>query len=178
MNTHKKTVRDVEVRGKKVLLRCDFNVPQDKETGAITERQAHRGRAAHHPVSAGAGGGGHRLLPPGQAQGRGPDPEAEPCSARWPKRLSELLGREADLLAARRGGPRRRRPRPPPCSPDRFCCWRTPALRRARPKTTRRWPRSWPPWPTSMCPTPSAPCTAPTPPPPAWRLICPPSPAS
>ena len=29
MNTHKKTVRDVEVRGKKVLLRCDFNVPQD-----------------------------------------------------------------------------------------------------------------------------------------------------
>ena len=26
MNTHKKTVRDVEVRGKKVLLRCDFNV--------------------------------------------------------------------------------------------------------------------------------------------------------
>ena len=27
MNTHKKTVRDVEVRGKKVLLRCDFNVP-------------------------------------------------------------------------------------------------------------------------------------------------------
>ncbi|MFR6040253.1 MAG: phosphoglycerate kinase, partial [Dysosmobacter welbionis] len=36
MNTHKKTVRDVEVRGKKALLRCDFNVPQDKETGAIT----------------------------------------------------------------------------------------------------------------------------------------------
>ena len=30
MNTHKKTVRDVEVRGKKALLRCDFNVPQDK----------------------------------------------------------------------------------------------------------------------------------------------------
>ncbi|MCI9011092.1 MAG: phosphoglycerate kinase, partial [Oscillibacter sp.] len=29
-------VKDVEVSGKKVLLRCDFNVPQDKETGAIT----------------------------------------------------------------------------------------------------------------------------------------------
>ena len=36
MNYHKKTVRDVDVKGKKVLLRCDFNVPQDKETGAIT----------------------------------------------------------------------------------------------------------------------------------------------
>ncbi len=36
MNYSKKTVKDVEVAGKKVLLRCDFNVPQDKETGAIT----------------------------------------------------------------------------------------------------------------------------------------------
>ena len=36
MNYNKKTVKDVDVRGKKVLLRCDFNVPQDKETGAIT----------------------------------------------------------------------------------------------------------------------------------------------
>ncbi|MCI9120078.1 MAG: phosphoglycerate kinase [Oscillibacter sp.] len=36
MNYNKKTVKNVEVAGKKVLLRCDFNVPQDKETGAIT----------------------------------------------------------------------------------------------------------------------------------------------
>ena len=36
MNYNKKTVRDVDVAGKKVLLRCDFNVPQDKDTGAIT----------------------------------------------------------------------------------------------------------------------------------------------
>ena len=37
MNYHKKTVRDIDVKGKKVLLRCDFNVPQDKATGAITD---------------------------------------------------------------------------------------------------------------------------------------------
>ncbi len=36
MNYNKKTVLDVDVHGKKVLLRCDFNVPQDKKTGAIT----------------------------------------------------------------------------------------------------------------------------------------------
>ena len=30
MNYRKKTVRDIDVKGKKVLLRCDFNVPQDK----------------------------------------------------------------------------------------------------------------------------------------------------
>ena len=37
MNYNKKCVADVDVTGKKVLLRCDFNVPQDKSTGAITD---------------------------------------------------------------------------------------------------------------------------------------------
>ena len=37
MNYNKKTVKDIDVKGKKVLLRCDFNVPQDKTTGAITD---------------------------------------------------------------------------------------------------------------------------------------------
>ncbi len=36
MNYNKKTIQDVDVAGKKILLRCDFNVPQDKETGEIT----------------------------------------------------------------------------------------------------------------------------------------------
>ena len=33
---NKKTIRDVYVTNKKVLVRCDFNVPLDKETGKIT----------------------------------------------------------------------------------------------------------------------------------------------
>ena len=32
----KKTIKDIDVIGKKVLVRCDFNVPLDKETGEIT----------------------------------------------------------------------------------------------------------------------------------------------
>ena len=36
MTYNKKTIMDVDVAGKKILLRCDFNVPQDKATGAIT----------------------------------------------------------------------------------------------------------------------------------------------
>lgn len=36
MNYNKMTVSDADLSGKKVLLRCDFNVPQDKTTGAIT----------------------------------------------------------------------------------------------------------------------------------------------
>ncbi len=37
MSYNKKTVTDVDVKGKRVLCRCDFNVPQDKATGAITD---------------------------------------------------------------------------------------------------------------------------------------------
>ena len=39
MNYSKKTICDVDVKGKKVLLRCDFNVPQDKKTGEITSNK-------------------------------------------------------------------------------------------------------------------------------------------
>jgi phosphoglycerate kinase len=37
MGMNKKTVRDVPVTGKRVLVRVDFNVPLDKVTGAITD---------------------------------------------------------------------------------------------------------------------------------------------
>ena len=34
-----KSIRDLDLKGKRVLLRVDFNVPQDKATGAITNNQ-------------------------------------------------------------------------------------------------------------------------------------------
>ena len=38
MNYNKKTVKDIDVAGKKVLLRCDFNVPMAKDgSGTITD---------------------------------------------------------------------------------------------------------------------------------------------
>ena len=37
MNYHKKSIRDIDVSNKKVLLRCDFNVPHDKKTGIIQD---------------------------------------------------------------------------------------------------------------------------------------------
>ena len=36
---NKKTIRDIDVSGKKVLVRCDFNVPLDKETGEIIDNR-------------------------------------------------------------------------------------------------------------------------------------------
>lgn len=34
---NKKTIREIDVNGKRVLVRCDFNVPQDKKDGHITD---------------------------------------------------------------------------------------------------------------------------------------------
>ena len=42
MNMSKKTIRDIDVSGKKVLVRCDFNVPQDSE-GNITDNRRIKG---------------------------------------------------------------------------------------------------------------------------------------
>ena len=35
----KKSIKDISLSGKRVLIRVDFNVPQDKATGAITNTQ-------------------------------------------------------------------------------------------------------------------------------------------
>ena len=36
---HFKTIRDLALAGTRVFLRVDFNVPQDKVTGAITNNK-------------------------------------------------------------------------------------------------------------------------------------------
>ena len=91
MNYNKKTILDVDVHGKKVLLRCDFNVPQDKETGAITSDK--RIVAALPTI--------RYLLENGAAviacshlgkPKNGPDPKLS--LAPVARRLSELLGQE------------------------------------------------------------------------------------
>lgn len=39
----KLSVKDIDVRGKRVIVRVDFNVPQDKKTGEITDDKRIRG---------------------------------------------------------------------------------------------------------------------------------------
>ena len=36
---NKKTVEDVDVNGKRVLVRCDFNVPQDEDLNITDDRR-------------------------------------------------------------------------------------------------------------------------------------------
>ena len=40
---NKKTIRDIDVKGKKVLVRCDFNVPLD-ENKNITDNRKYKSK--------------------------------------------------------------------------------------------------------------------------------------
>ena len=90
MNYNKKTVTDIDVKGKKVLCRCDFNVPQDKKTGAITDDK--RIRAAlptlQYLLDQGAAviACSHLGKPKGEVK---PELSLAPVA----KRLEELLGK-------------------------------------------------------------------------------------
>ena len=39
MSLDKASINDIDVKNKRVLMRVDFNVPQDKKTGEITNNQ-------------------------------------------------------------------------------------------------------------------------------------------
>lgn len=86
----KKTIADVDVRGRKVLMRVDFNVPL--EDGRITDDR--RIRMALDSISSVTGRGGSVILMShlGRPTGEGPEPELslEPAA----RRLGELLGHE------------------------------------------------------------------------------------
>jgi phosphoglycerate kinase len=97
----KKSVADLDPRGKAVLVRVDFNVPQD-DSGAITDDR--RIRMALPTIKSILDRGGKAILMShlGRPAGKG----SEPAFSLAPvaKRLGELLGRPVEL-AGDTGGP-------------------------------------------------------------------------
>ncbi len=93
MALSKKTVRDLDASGKKVLVRCDFNVPL--ENGAITDdrRITEALPTIKQLISQGAIVGLTSHL--GRPKGVTPEFSLAPVA----KRLSELLGKEVPLLS-------------------------------------------------------------------------------
>ncbi|MEK0424045.1 MAG: Phosphoglycerate kinase [Planctomycetota bacterium] len=86
----KKSIADVDCRGKVVLMRVDFNVPQD-DSGAITDDR--RIRMAIPSIQSVLDRGGKLILMShlGRPKGKGPEPEftLQPTAVR----LGELLGK-------------------------------------------------------------------------------------
>lgn len=86
----KKTVADIDVKGKKVLMRCDFNVPQDEDCNITSDDRIVKALPTIKKILAGGGAlilMSHLGRPKGQ---RNEKMSLAPVA----KRLSELLGRE------------------------------------------------------------------------------------
>ncbi len=86
---NKKTVDDINVKGKKVLVRCDFNVPL--KNGVITDEN--RIVAALPTIKKLIADGGQVILCSHLGKPKG-EPKPELSLAPVAKRLSELLGKE------------------------------------------------------------------------------------
>ena len=92
---NKKTIEDIEVSGKKVLVRCDFNVPLDKE-GNITDENRIVG--AMPTIKYLADKGAKVILCSHMGKPKG-EPKKEFSLAPVAKRLSEKLGKEVVFAA-------------------------------------------------------------------------------
>ncbi len=99
----KKTIADVDVSGKRVLMRVDFNVPQD-EGGAITDDR--RIRMALPSIRHVLKNGGRLILMSHLGRPEGKDAKADQQWTLAPvaRRLSELLGQPV-MFAAQCVGP-------------------------------------------------------------------------
>ena len=89
----KKTVADVEVKGKRVLMRVDFNVPLDKQ-GEITDER--RIRMALPSIKSVLDRGGRLILMSHLGRPKG-KVNKELSLAPAAKRLGELLGKKVEL---------------------------------------------------------------------------------
>lgn len=89
---NKKTIRDISVSGKKVLVRCDFNVPLDKDNPNIItsdKRITESLKTINYLIGAGA-----KTILCSHIGKTGQNKSLKPVS----KRLSELLEKEVPLL--------------------------------------------------------------------------------
>ena len=91
---NKKSVDDINVKGKRVLVRCDFNVPL--QDGKITDEN--RLVAALPTIKKLIGDGGRVILCSHLGKPKG-EPKPELSLAPVAKRLTELLGQEVTFAA-------------------------------------------------------------------------------
>lgn len=93
MSFNKKTIEDISVKGQRVLVRCDFNVPM--KDGVITD--VNRLNGALPTIKYLIENGGKVILCSHLGKAKGPDPAL--TLAPVAKKLSELLGKEVVFAA-------------------------------------------------------------------------------
>ncbi|MHC5155460.1 MAG: phosphoglycerate kinase [Planctomycetota bacterium] len=86
----KKTVADIDVKGKKVLMRCDFNVPLDNNQNITNDGRITKAMPTIQHV---LDGGASLILMSHLGRPKG-EVKAEFSLAPVAKRLSELLGKD------------------------------------------------------------------------------------
>jgi len=86
----KKTIADIDVKGKKVLMRCDFNVPLDENCNITSDDRIVKALPTIKRV---LDGGGALILMSHLGRPKG-QPDDKLSLAPVAKRLSELLGKE------------------------------------------------------------------------------------
>ena len=94
MNFNKKTIEDIQVKGKKVLVRCDFNVPL--KDGVITDENRLNG--ALPTIKYLVENGAKVILCSHMGKPKG-EPKPELSLAPVAKRLGEMLGKEVKFAA-------------------------------------------------------------------------------
>ena len=92
---NKKSVDDINVKGKKVLVRCDFNVPLDADLNITDENRL---VAALPTIKKLIADGGKVILCSHLGKPKG-EPKSELSLAPVAKRLTELLGQEVKFAA-------------------------------------------------------------------------------
>lgn len=161
MGLGKKTIDDENYAGKRVLVRCDFNVPM--KDGVITNDN--RINAALPTIKKLINDGAKVILCSHLGKPKN-GPEAKFSLAPVAVRLSEKLGQpvvfaDDDTVV----GENAKAAVATMATATSFCC-RTPASARKRPRMSPLSAKSWPASPTLMSTMPSAPATALTAPPP------------
>jgi phosphoglycerate kinase len=100
----KKTVADIDVKGKKVLMRCDFNVPLDDDCNITSDDRIVKALPTIKKI---LGGGGALILMSHLGRPKGKK-EEKLSLAPVAKRLSELLGQDVifaeDCVGPQTGG--------------------------------------------------------------------------
>ena len=148
---NKKTVDDIQVKGQKVLCRCDFNVPL--QDGVITDEN--RLVAALPTIKKLIADGGRVILCSHLGKPKG-EPKPELSLAPVAARLTELLGQEVKFAADDTVvGENAKAALWLPCRTATSSFLRIPATVRKRPRTERSSARSWLLWLTSSSTTPS-----------------------